>query len=53
VSVWKKEGEGILKWGQWWQMEGSHQEAAEAVALGQKPERRRGSPMVGAGEVDA
>jgi hypothetical protein len=33
--------------------EGSHREAAEAVVLGQKSERRRGSPTVGADEVDA
>jgi hypothetical protein len=34
--VWarKREGEGGLKWGQRWQMGGSHREAAEAVALG-------------------
>jgi hypothetical protein len=42
--VWarKREGEGGLKWGQRWQMGGSHCEAAEAVALGRGPERRRG-----------
>jgi hypothetical protein len=33
VSVRKKEGEGSLKWGQRWRMEGSHRETAEAVAL--------------------
>jgi hypothetical protein len=33
--------------------EGSHREAAEAVVLGQKSERRRGSPATKAGEADA
>jgi hypothetical protein len=33
--------------------EGSHREAAEAVVLGQKSERRRGSPSTEAGEADA
>jgi hypothetical protein len=42
VSVQKREGEGGLNWGQWWWMGGSHCEAAEAVALGREPERRRG-----------
>jgi hypothetical protein len=42
VLVRKKKGEGGLNWGQRWRMGGSHREAAEAVALGRKPERRRG-----------
>jgi hypothetical protein len=42
VSMQKREGEGGIKWGQQWRMEGSHHEAVEAVALGQEPERRRG-----------
>jgi hypothetical protein len=37
----KREGEGCLKWGQRWRIEGSHREATEAVALGREPERRR------------
>jgi hypothetical protein len=53
MSARKEEGEGGLKWGQRWRMEGSHREAVEAVALGRKPERRRGSPVVEAGEADA
>jgi hypothetical protein len=32
-------------------MGGSHREATGAVALGRKPERRRGSPVARAGEV--
>jgi hypothetical protein len=52
LSVRKKEGEGGLKWGQRWRMEGSHREAAEVVVHGRKPERRRGSPVVGASEAD-
>jgi hypothetical protein len=51
VPVWKKEGESGLKWGQRWRMEGSHHEAAKAVALGWKLERR-GSLAVRASEVD-
>jgi hypothetical protein len=42
VSVQKREGEGGLNWGQRWQMGGSDCEAAEAVALRQELERRRG-----------
>jgi hypothetical protein len=53
MSVRKREGEGGLKWGQRWQMGGSHREATEAVALGREPERRRGSPTVRASEADA
>jgi hypothetical protein len=53
VSVWKREGEGVLKWGQRWRMEGSHREAAEVVALGRELERRRGSLTAGADESDA
>jgi hypothetical protein len=37
-----REGEGSLKWGQWWWMGGSHREAVETVALGREPNRRRG-----------
>jgi hypothetical protein len=54
VSMQKKEGEGGLKWGQRWLMEGSHCEAAEAMALEWKLERRRGSHHeAGAGEAGA
>jgi hypothetical protein len=42
VSARKREGEGVLNWRQRWRMEGSHHEAAEVVALGREPERRRG-----------
>jgi hypothetical protein len=42
VSVRKREGEGGLNWRQRWRMGGSHHEAAEVVALGREPERRRG-----------
>jgi hypothetical protein len=42
VSVWRREGVGGLKWGEWWWMGGSHREAVETVALGREPERRRG-----------
>jgi hypothetical protein len=42
VWVRKKEGESGLKWGQQWQMGGSHHEVVEAVALGRELERRRG-----------
>jgi hypothetical protein len=44
VSVQKRQGEGVLNWGQRWQMGGSNREAteAEAVAHGQELERRRG-----------
>jgi hypothetical protein len=52
VSMRNKEGEGGLKWGQRLRMEGSHHEAVVAVGLGRKPERRRGSPVVGADEAD-
>jgi hypothetical protein len=49
----KKEGEGGVKWGQQWRMEGYHHEAAEAVALGQKLERWKGSPVEEAAEAGA
>jgi hypothetical protein len=42
VSVRKREGEGVLNWGQWWRMGGSHRDVVEAMALGWEPERRRG-----------
>jgi hypothetical protein len=42
VSMWKRECEGGLNWGQQWQMVGSHHEAAEVLAFGWEPKRRRG-----------
>jgi hypothetical protein len=44
VSVQKREGEGVLNWGQRWRMGGSHREATEAGAVvhGQELKRRRG-----------